>query len=69
MNLIEFLNMFYSLGTDIDRVVLWQNGKPVGTKAVGDTRYIRPEHREAKVKKFTFPKRTHALYVVLENKE
>lgn len=69
MNLIEFLNMFYSLGTDIDRIVLWQNEKPVGTKAVGDIRYIRPEHREAKVKKFSFPKRTHALYVVLENKE
>lgn len=69
MNVIEFLNMFYSLGTDIDRVVLWQNGKSVATKAVGDTRYIRPEYREAKVKKFSFPKRRHALYVILENKE
>lgn len=56
MNLIEFLNMFYSLGTDIDRIVIWQNGKCLGDQAVGDTRYIRPEHREAKVKKFTFPK-------------
>lgn len=69
MNLIEFLNMFYQLGTGIDRIVLWQNGKCLGDKAVGDTRYIRPEHMEAKVKKFTFPKRTHALYVILENKE
>ena len=69
MILIEFLNMFYSLGTDIDRIVLWQNGKYLGYQAVGDTRYIRPEHREAKVKKFTFPKRTHALYVILEDKE
>ena len=69
MILIEFLNMFYSLGTDIDRIVLWQNGKCLGYQAVGDTRYIRPEHREAKVKKFTFPKRTYALYVILEDKE
>lgn len=69
MILIEFLNMFYSLGTDIDRIVLLQNGKCLGYQAVGDTRYIRPEHREAKVKKFTFPKRTHALYVILEDKE
>lgn len=69
MNLIEFLNMFYSLGTDIDRIVLWQNGKCLGNNVVGDTRYIRPEHREVKVEKFSFPKRTHALYVVLENKE
>ena len=69
MILIEFLNMFYSLGTGIDRIVLWQNGKCLGYQAVGDTRYIRPEHREAKVKKFTFPKRTHALYVILEDKE
>lgn len=69
MNLIEFLNMFYSLGTDINRVVLWQNGKCLGEEAVGDTRYIRPEYREAKVEKFTFPKRTHALYVIFENKE
>ena len=69
MILIEFLNMFYEFCTDIDRIVLWQNGKCLGYQAVGDTRYIRPEHREAKVKKFTFPKRTHALYVILENKE
>jgi hypothetical protein len=69
MSLIEFLNMFYEFGTDIDRIVLWQNGKCLGYQAVGDTRYIRPEHREAKVEKFTFPKRTHALYVILKNKE
>lgn len=69
MNLIEFLNMFYSLGTDIDRIVLWQNGKCLGDHDIGDTRYIRPEHRETEVEKFSFPKRTHALYVVLKNKE
>lgn len=69
MSLIEFLNMFYSLGTGIDRIVLWQNRKCLGDKAVGDTRYIRPEYCGAKVEKFTFPKRTHALYVILENKE
>ena len=69
MNLIEFLNMFYSLGTDINKVVLWQNGKCLSDKTVGDTRYIRPEYREAKVERFTVPKRTHALYVILENKE
>lgn len=69
MNLIEFLNMFYQLGTGIDRIVLWQNGKCLGEKAVGDIRYIRPEYRETEVKKFYFPKRTHALYVILENKE
>ena len=69
MNLIEFLDMFYSFGTDINRVVLWQNGKCLGDQAVGDTRYIRPEHMKAKVKKFTFPQKTHALYVILENKE
>ena len=69
MNLTEFLNMFYSLGTDIDRIVLWQNGKPIGTESVGDTRYIHPEYRKAKVERFTVPKRRHALYVFLENKE
>ena len=68
MNLTEFLNMFYSIGTDINKIVLWQNGKRLGVKDVGDTRYINPEYMEAKVEKFTFPKRTHALYVVLENK-
>ena len=69
MILIEFLDMFYQLGTDIDKVVLWQNGKCLGINAVGDTRYIRPEYREAKVKKFAFPKKSHALYVILENKD
>lgn len=49
MNLIEFLNMFYELGTDIDRIVLWQNGECLGDKAVGDTRYIRQEYKESKV--------------------
>lgn len=68
MSLIEFLNMFYSLGTNIERIVLWQNGKYLGSKAVGDTRYIRLDYMEAKVKKFSFPKRTHAMYVILENR-
>lgn len=66
MNLIEFLNMFYQLGTDISRVVVLRNGRCICEKAVGDTRYIRQEYREAKVKNFTFPKGTHALYVILE---
>lgn len=69
MILTEFLGMFYQLGTDIDKLVLWQNGKCLGTQAVGDTRYIRQEYRGAKVKKFTFPKKSHALYVILENKD
>nr|DAG87353.1 MAG TPA: hypothetical protein [Herelleviridae sp.] len=69
MILIEFLDMFYQLDSDIDKIVLWRNGKCLGTKAVGDTRYICQEYREAKVKKFTFPKKSHALYVILENKD
>ena len=69
MILIEFLDMFYQLGSDIDRVVLWQNGKCLGVKDIGDTRYICQEYREAKVKKFTFPKKSRALYVILENKD
>ena len=69
MNLIEFLNMFYSLDTGIDRIVVLRNGRCLCEKAVGDTRYIRQEYREAKVKNFTFPKGAHALYVILENKE
>lgn len=69
MTLIKFLNMFYQLSTDINRIVLWQNGKCLGIQAVGDTRYIRPEYRETKVKKFTFPKKSHALYIILENKD
>lgn len=69
MILIEFLDMFYQLGSDIDKIVLWQNGKCLGVQAMGDIRYIRPEYRKAKVKKFTFPKKSHALYVILENKD
>ena len=69
MILIEFLDMFYQLGTDINKLVLWQNGKCLGDKDIGDIRYICPEYREAKVKKFTFPKKSHALYVILENKD
>ena len=69
MILIEFLDMFYQLGSDIDKIVLWQNGKCLGVQAIGDIRYIRPEYRKAKVKKFTFPKKSHALYVILENKD
>lgn len=67
MSLIEFLNMFKELGSDVDRVVLWQNGKCCGSKAVGDTRYIRQEYRKANVKMFTFPSKSHALYVILED--
>lgn len=69
MKLIDFLRMFYSLGTDITRLVLWQNGKCLGEKSIGDVRYIRPEYRNADVKYFSFPKRTHALYVILEKEE
>lgn len=69
MILIEFLDMFYQLGSDIDKIVLWQNEKCLGVQAVGDTRYIRQKYRGAKVKKFTFPKKSHALYVILENKD
>lgn len=57
MTLIEFLGMFYQLGTDIDRVVLWENGKCIGDKDIGDTRYICQEYSEAKIKSFTFPKK------------
>lgn len=66
MTLIKFLDMFYQLGSDIDKIVLWQNGKCLGTKTVGDTKYIRQEYMKAKVKKFTFPKKSNALYVILE---
>lgn len=69
MNLIDFLRMFYSLGTDITRLVLWQNGKCLGEHGIGDTRYIRSEHRSATVKMFSVPKRTHALIVVLADPE
>lgn len=69
MILIEFLDMFYQLGSDIDKIVLWQNGKCLGTQAVGNTRYIRQEYRETKVKKFTFPKKSCTLHVILENKD
>ena len=69
MILIKFLEMFYQLGSDIDKIVLWQNGKCLGVQVIGDARYIRPEYREAKVKKFTFPKKSHALYVILGNKD
>jgi hypothetical protein len=59
--------MFYQLGTDINKIVLWQNGKCLSNKDVGDIRYIRQRYRNAKVKKFSFPKKSHALYVILEN--
>lgn len=69
MSLTDFLKMFYSLGTDITRLVLWRDGKCLGEHNVGDTRYIRPEYRNAKVQMFSVPKRTHALLVVLADKE
>lgn len=67
MSLIEFLDMFYQFNTNIDKIVLWQNGKCLGSKDASDTRHIRQEYRETKVKKFTFPKKSNALYVILEN--
>lgn len=69
MKLIEFWNMFYSFGSDITDLVIWRNGKCLGEHSIGDTRYIRPEYMEAKVVKFSFPKRTHRLYVILEGDE
>lgn len=69
MKLIDFLKMFYSLGTDIEKLVLWQNGKCLGEQSIGDTRFIRPERKNTKVKLFTVPKRSHALVVILEDKE
>lgn len=67
MKLRDFLKMFYSLGTDIEKLVLWQNGKCLGDNSIGDTRFIRPKHMNAKVKLFTVPKRRHSLVVILEN--
>ena len=61
--------MFYSLGSDIEYLVIVKNGKRVSQQSIGDTRFTKPEYKKAKVKKFTFPKRTHALYVILENEE
>lgn len=69
MTLIEFWNMFYSLGSDIEYLVIIKNGKRVSQQSIGDTRFIKPEYKKAKVKKFTFSKRTHALYVILEDEE
>ena len=69
MKLIDFLKMFYLLGTDVTRLVLWKNGKCLGENSIGDTRFIKPEHRNAKVKGFTVPKRSHALFIILEEEE
>ena len=69
MKLIDFLNMFYSFGTDITKLVLWQNGKCLGDKDIGDQRYTKPEHMNAKVRRFTVPKRSHTLVVILEDEE
>ena len=41
MNLIEFLSIFYSFCTDVNRIVVLQNGRCICEKTVGDTRYIR----------------------------
>ena len=68
MILTEFLNIFYQFNTDINKIVLWQNGKRICNQSINDTRYICQEYKEMEVKKFTFPKKTHALYVILENK-
>ena len=67
MKLIDFLYMFYSFGTDITHLALWQNDKCIASKDIGDTRFIKPEYLNAKVKKFTIPKRTHTLLVILED--
>lgn len=69
MKLSDFLNMFYSLGTNITKLVLWKNGKCIGDKDIGDTRFIKPEYMNAKVKKFTIPKGSHALVVILDDEE
>lgn len=69
MKLIDFLNMFYTFDTDIKKLVLWKNEKCLGDKELGDTRYIKPEYMNAKVKKFTIPKGRHALLVILEDEE
>lgn len=69
MKLIDFLDMFYTLGTDLTKLVLWQNGKCLGDKDIGDKRFIKPEYMNAKVKNFAIPKRSHTLVVMLENEE
>ena len=69
MKLIDFLNMFYSLGTDLTKLKLWRNGKFLADKDIGDIRFIKPEYMNAKVKSFAVPKRSHALVVILENEE
>ena len=69
MKLIDFLSMFYSLGTDLTKLVLWQNGKCLGDKDIGDLRFIKSEYMNAKVKSFAVPKRSHTLVVMLENEE
>ncbi len=69
MKLIDFLNMFYTFDSDIKKLVLWKNGKCLGDKELGDTRYIKPEYMNAKVKNFAVPKRSHSLVVILENEE
>lgn len=73
MKLRDFVNLYDNWNGIL--VVNDDNLNPIVKNEVevalsyGDTRYVRQEYGEAKVKKFTFPKRTHALYVILENKE
>lgn len=69
MTLKEFNSIFISFRTNIDELVIWQGGKCVASKSIGDTRYIKPEYLNAKVKHFTFPKRTRALFVFLQDEE
>lgn len=69
MKLIDFLNMFYSFGTDLTKLVLWRNGKCLGDKDIGDLRFIKPEYMNAKVQRFAVPKRSHTLVVILEDEE
>ena len=69
MTLKEFNSMFISLGTNIDELVIWQGGKCVASKSIGDTRSINPKHLNSKVKYSSIPKRARALFVFLQDEE
>ena len=69
MKLTDFLNMFDSFGSDLVKLTLWQNGKCLGDKDIGDMRYIKPEYMNTKVEKFAIPKRSHTLVIILDDKE
>ena len=61
--------MFYPLGADIESLSIWRNGKCVFSTIIGDERGIKSEYMNSEVFRFTFPKRKHALYVILKNTE